>query len=54
MTYTISKGLSKQKIAEILSRIGGGGKSNFLKLSGRLDLKIDPLDFQKQLRDEWE
>ncbi len=40
----------KKKINEVVSRTS---KKNIAKFAGKLKSKIDPLEFQKKMRDEW-
>ncbi len=55
MVTIIKKGTSideiKRKIDEIFSR---SSKREILKYAGKLKTDINPLEFQKRMRDEWE
>jgi hypothetical protein len=45
---------NKADIQKILGQIEPVRKFNALKYCGKLRLTIDPLKYQKQIRDEWE
>lgn len=55
MVTVIKKGTSKEeikrKINEVVSKTS---KSDILKYAGKLKMDIDPLEYQKKLRNEWE
>ena len=56
MVTIIRKGTSKEKIRDILDRHAKKRrkKIDLLKYCGILSLKEDPLDLQKNWRNEWE
>ncbi len=55
MVTTIKKGTKREKILIALKKRHPVVKGiNLLKYCGIIKLKIDPLDFQKELRNEWE
>ncbi len=57
MTYTIKKG---QRLEDILpempksDRANGTKKLNAMKYLGKIKFDKDPLEIQKEMRDEWE
>jgi hypothetical protein len=54
MATVIKKGTSKSEIAKSIRKASGKRPSKgLLKLSGSLKVDIDPLGYQKKLRDEW-
>jgi|AntRauMFilla1563_2_1112583.scaffolds.fasta_scaffold125820_2 hypothetical protein len=56
MVSIIKKGTSKQKIEALLSKKETESKSkkSIAEFAGKLKTKINPSDFQKELRNEWE
>lgn len=54
MTTIIRKNLSKADIQELLKKVVPVKRFNAFKYCGVIKLTIDPLKFQRQLRDEWE
>jgi hypothetical protein len=55
MAKLIRKGASKSEIREIMGK-GVKKKRNMkvMQLAGALKSKIDPVDYQRRLRDEWQ
>ena len=54
MATVIKKGASKSEINKSIRKATGKRSSKeLLKLAGTLKADIDPLDYQKRLRDEW-
>jgi hypothetical protein len=54
MATVIKKGSSKSEIVKSIRKAAGKRpKNGLLKLSGALKADIDPLEYQKKLRDEW-
>ena len=55
MVTVIKKGTPsdeiKKKVNEAISK---APKSDIMKYAGKLQTDIDPLEYQKQMRDEWE
>ncbi len=55
MATIIKKGASKSEVLETVKKVKGKRRNKeLLKLAGSLKADIDPLKFQKKLRDEWE
>jgi len=56
MVVVIKKGDSIEKINKLLAKLQAKAKKGLdaKKFSGTLSSKIDGLEFQKKLRDEWE
>ena len=56
MVTTLKYGSRKESISRLLTKIAKGTGRGFdaHKYSGVLNLKVDPVVFQKTLRDEWE
>ena len=58
MTTTLRKGSTEEEIARLLedlnSRAKAKGGLDAKKYCGILKMDIDPLEIQKDLRDEWE
>ena len=54
MTTVIKKNFSKTAIQELLKKILPLKKFNAQKYCGVIQLNIDPLQYQKSLRNEWE
>lgn len=55
MVTIIKKGTSKEKIKEKIDEaVSRTPKKNIKKFAGALSTSIDPLEYQKQIRDEWE
>lgn len=57
MTTTLRRGSTLEEIAKILedlnSRAKAKGGLDARKFCGRLNLDIDPVEIQRELRDEW-
>jgi hypothetical protein len=54
MATIIKKGSSKSEIVESIRKAAGKRPDKgLLKLAGSLKVDIDPLEYQKKLRDEW-
>lgn len=54
MVSIIKKGTSKKEIEALLSeKETVKSKKSIAKFAGKLKTKIDPIDFQKELRNEW-
>jgi hypothetical protein len=54
MLTLIKKGSSKREIRKKLELVfSKKKKSNILKFAGKLKSDIDPVEFQKQMRNEW-
>ena len=54
MVTIIKKGTPKDEIRKrITNAVSKSRKKNILKYAGKLNLKVDPLDYQKQMRNEW-
>lgn len=55
MATVIKKGTSKSEVAKSIEKaVGKHSKEKMMKLAGALKADIDPLQYQKKLRDEWE
>ncbi|WP_164891183.1 hypothetical protein [Botryobacter ruber] len=55
MVTIIKKGTPKKEIKKLITEaISKAPKSNIMKYAGALKTDIDPMDYQKQMRDEWE
>lgn len=54
MVPIIKKGTSKKEIEDLLSKKKiAKSKKSLAKFAGKLNTKVDPIDFQKELRNEW-
>ncbi len=54
MVTIIKKGTPTDEIKKrITNAVSKSRKGNILKYAGKLNLKVDPLDYQKQMRNEW-
>lgn len=53
MTTIIKKNLSKKAIKELFLKILPKKKFDAQKYCGIIDIKVDPLKYQRSLRDEW-
>jgi len=54
MATVIKKGASKSEIVKSIRKAAGKRpQKGLLKLAGSLKADIDPLGYQKKLRDEW-
>lgn len=54
MAVTIKKGMKKKEMEEIIQKSKTYIKySNLAELAGKLKTDIDPLEFQKKMRNEW-
>jgi len=51
MVTIIKKGTPKEQIDEVVSKTA---QKDIKKYAGALKIDIDPLEYQKQMRDEWE
>ena len=55
MVTVIKKGTPKEEIKKrIEEAISKAPKKDIMKYAGKLKTDIDPLEYQKQMRDEWE
>lgn len=55
MATIIKKGTSAKKAKQLIDEaVSKAGKKDLKKYAGVLKTDIDPLDYQKQVRDEWE
>ena len=55
MVTVIKKGTSKDEIKKQIDKIvSKNPKKDIKKYAGKLTLNVDPLVFQRQMRDEWE
>lgn len=55
MVTIIKKGTPKEEIKKRVDKaISKSPKRNLMKYAGKLKSDIDPLEYQKQMRDEWE
>ena len=55
MVTVIKKGTPKEEIKKRVDEaISKTSKKDILKYAGKLKTDIDPLDYQRQMRDEWE
>ena len=54
MITIIKKGTPREDIKkQITNAVSGSRKRDISKYAGKLKLEVDPLDYQKQMRDEW-
>ncbi|MCF8303209.1 MAG: hypothetical protein K9I94_08045 [Bacteroidales bacterium] len=54
MVTIIRKGSSKEEIRKRIDKaIAKKQKKNIMQYAGKLKIKIDPLEYQKKIRDEW-
>lgn len=55
MVTVIKKGTSKEEIKKRINEVvSKSSKKNIRKYAGTLKTSIDPLEYQKKLRNEWE
>ena len=55
MVTIIKKGTPKKEIRQRINKvISKKPKRSIMKYAGKLKTDIDPLDYQKKMRDEWE
>lgn len=54
MVHILKKGATKQDMQDIDKKLQKKTGVNTKKYCGTIHLKQDPLDIQKQLRDEWQ
>lgn len=57
MVLTIKQGATKKSIKSILENLAKGAKPkgvNVYKYVGKISLKMDALNIQKSIRNEWE
>lgn len=55
MVTIIKKGTSKKKIKKQINEvISKTSKRDIMKYAGKLKTSINPLEYQRQMRDEWE
>ena len=54
MLIEIKKSTTKEQIAKLLKKIKFGKSFNAQKYCGALKWNIDGIEFQKQLRNEWD
>ncbi len=55
MVTIIKKGTPKEEIKKRVNEIvSKSPKRDIMKYAGKLKTDIDPLEYQKQMRDEWE
>ncbi|WP_375579489.1 hypothetical protein ABWH96_21250 [Marivirga tractuosa] len=54
MVTVIKKGSNKEKIEAALSKLKSRKSFDAYKYCGAVKLNKDPLQIQKQMRDEWE
>lgn len=55
MVTVIKKGTPRDEIKRKMNEaISKSPKGDIMKYAGKLQTDIDPLDYQKQIRDEWE
>ena len=54
MVHVLKKGATKQQMQSINKKLQKKIGINTKKYCGIIQLKQDPLDIQKQLRDEWQ
>ena len=55
MVTIIKKGTSKEEIKKQVDKaISKTPKKDITKYAGKLRTDIDPLEYQRQMRDEWE
>jgi hypothetical protein len=54
MVTIIKKGTPREEIKKrIANAVYKSRKRDISKFAGKLKLELDPLDYQKQMRDEW-
>jgi len=53
MIVEIKKGASKEEIREKINKMTSKKQNDLMKYAGKLKLNIDPLTYQKKMRDEW-
>ncbi|UJP63342.1 hypothetical protein [Mongoliitalea daihaiensis] len=55
MVTIIKKGMSKKKAKMLVDEaVNKSQKKDIKRYAGILNTKIDPLEYQKKIRDEWE
>lgn len=55
MVTVIKKGTSKDEIKKQIDEVvSKAPKKDIRKYAGKLTIDIDPLEYQKQMRNEWE
>ncbi len=55
MVTVIKKGTPKEEIKKRINEVvSKTSKRDIMKYAGKLKTGIDPLEYQKQIRDEWE
>ena len=55
MVTIIKKGTPREEIKKKISdAVSKSHKKNIKKYAGKLKLDIDPLEYQRQMRNEWE
>ncbi len=55
MTTVIKKGTQKKEAKKLVDEaVAKAGKKDLRKFAGVLKTDIDPLEYQKQVRNEWE
>jgi hypothetical protein len=55
MVTVIKKGTPKEEIKKRINEVvSKTSKRDIMKYAGKLKTSIDPLEYQKQIRDEWE
>ena len=55
MVTVIKKGTPKEEIKKRINEVvAKTSKRDIMKYAGKLKISIDPLEYQKQMRDEWE
>lgn len=55
MATIIKRGTSAKKAKKLIDEaVAKAGKKDLKKYAGVLKTDIDPLDYQKKMRDEWE
>lgn len=53
MVLVLKKGASKREILQIERQLKSHKLFDLSKFCGKVKLKREPLDFQKEIRDEW-
>jgi hypothetical protein len=54
MVTVIKKGTSAKEVKKrVDAAISKASKKDIMKFAGKLKITIDPLEYQRQLRDEW-
>lgn len=53
MVVVIKKGMSKKDLAKLLAKAKKPRVKDLTDLAGTVKLSIDPLIWQKKIRDEW-